>query len=53
MPYTVDVDYEFGPAETYTVEATSKAEAKKKAMALYAKDYFKKKCLKAFIFSEG
>ena len=47
--YTVDVDYEYGPIETYTVEATSAPEAKKKAVAMYVKDYFRKSYLKASI----
>lgn len=50
--YTIDVDYEYGPVETYTVEAYTVAEAKKKAKALYIKDYFKKSYLKCYAYGE-
>ena len=50
--YTVDVDYEYGPVETYWVEACSAAEAKEKAKALYIKDYFKKSYLKCFVYGQ-
>jgi hypothetical protein len=44
--YTIDVDYEYGPVETYTVEAYTLSEAKKKAKSLFVKDYFRKSYLK-------
>lgn len=48
--YTIDVDFEYGPVETYRIEATSAAEARKKAKDKYAKAYFSKKYLKTFIY---
>jgi len=48
--YTIDVDYEFGPIETYIVEARSSYEACKKAKAKYARDYFKKSYMKTYIY---
>lgn len=48
--YTIDVDYKYGPIETYYIEAASAAEARKKAKDLYAKSYFSKKYLKTFIY---
>lgn len=48
--YTIDVDYKFGPVETYRIEAYSKAEARKKAKAMYAKDYFKKTYMTTYIY---
>lgn len=39
--YSIEVDYEYGPSEIYRVEAYSASEAKKKAKAIYIKDYFK------------
>ena len=50
--YTVDVDFEYGPIETYTVEATSAAEARKKAKAKYASDYSRKSYLKASVIKD-
>lgn len=50
--YTVDVDYRYGPIEFYRVEASSVAEARKKAKDRYAKDYFNKHYLKTFIYGE-
>lgn len=50
--YTVDVDFEYGPIETYTVEATSAAEARKKAKARYASDYFRKSYLKTSVIKD-
>ena len=47
--YEVDVDFEYGPIETYRVEATSAAEAQKKAKAKYAADYFRKSYLKTCV----
>lgn len=47
--YEIDVDYEYGPIETYTVEASSVAEARKKAKAKYAREYFKKTYMKTYI----
>ena len=47
--YEVDVDFKYGPIETYTVEATSIAEARKKAKAKYAADYFRKSYLKTCV----
>lgn len=48
--YTIDVDYEYGPVETYYIEARSTAEARKKARAKYAQDYFKKTYMKTYIY---
>lgn len=45
--YNIFVDYHYGPCEEYRIEATSLAEAKKKAKARYAKEYFKKSLIKA------
>ena len=45
--YEIFVDYHYGPCEEYSIEATSLAEAKKKAIARYVKDYFKKSLVKA------
>ncbi len=47
--FTIDVDYEYGPTETYVVEATSVAEARKKAKAKYVADYFRKGYLKTYV----
>lgn len=47
--YEVDVDFEYGPIETYRVEATSATEARKKAKAKYAADYFRKSYLKTCV----
>lgn len=47
--YSISVDYHYGPWETYSVEATSVAEARKKAKAMYAKDYFKKSYMKTYV----
>ena len=49
--YWVDVDYRFGPVETYHVEATSPAEARKKAKKQYIADYFRSSYLKTFIYN--
>ena len=48
--YVVDVDYRFGPVETYSVEASSTAEARKKAKKKYMADYFRQFYLKTFIY---
>ena len=48
--YTIDVDYKYGPIETYRIEAASVAEGRKKAKDRYAKEYFSKKYLKTFIY---
>lgn len=45
--FEIYVDYQYGPDETYTVEATTLAQAKKKAINRYMKDYFKKSYIKA------
>lgn len=45
--YDIYVDYIYGCAETYTVEAYSLSDAKKKAKNLFIKEYFKKSYLKA------
>lgn len=45
--YDIYVDYHYGPAEEFIVEATSLSEAKKKAIAKYARIYFKKSLIKA------
>lgn len=45
--YEIFVDYHYGPCEEYRIEATSLAEAKKKAKARYAREYFKKSYIKA------
>ena len=45
--FEIYVDYQFGPDETYTVEATTLAQAKKKAVARYMREYFKKSYIKA------
>lgn len=50
--YEVDVDFKYGPIETYRVEATSTAEARKKAKAKYAADYFKKSYLKTCVIEK-
>ena len=50
--YEVDVDFKYGPIETYTVEATSIAEARKKAKAKYAADYFRKSYLKTCVIEK-
>ena len=47
--YEIDVDFKYGPIETYRVEATSAAEARKKAKAKYAADYFRKTYLKTCV----
>ena len=44
--YDIYVDYEYGCCETYTVEATSLSEAKKKAKARFMREYFKKSYIK-------
>lgn len=48
--YRVEVDYRFGPVETYSVEATSAADARKKAKKLYMADYFRRSYIKTFIY---
>lgn len=48
--YTIDVDYKYGPVEIYHIEATSAAEARKKAKDKYAKAYFSKKYMRTFIY---
>lgn len=45
--YEIYVDYEYGCDETYTVEATSLSEAKKKARSRFVREYFKKSYIKA------
>ena len=45
--YEIFVDYHYGPCEEYRIEATSLAEAKKKAKTRYAKEYFRKSLIKA------
>lgn len=50
--YEVDVDFKYGPIETYTVEATSAAEARKKAKAKYVADYFRKSYLKTCVIEK-
>lgn len=45
--YNIYVDYAYGCCETYTVEATSLSEAKKKAETRFMKEYFKKSYIKA------
>ena len=44
--YEIYVDYIYGCCETYTIEAKSLAEAKKKAKAKFIREYFKKSYLK-------
>jgi len=48
--YRVDVDHPYGTMETYTVEASSVASARKKAKARYVKDIFTKRNLKTFVY---
>lgn len=48
--YEVDVDFEYGPIETYRVEAASATEARKKAKAKYVADYFRKSYLKTYVY---
>jgi hypothetical protein len=45
--FDIYVDYEYGCDETYTVEAYTLAEAKKKAKNRFMKEYFKKSYVKA------
>lgn len=45
--YRIYVDYLYGCCETYTIQAKSLSDAKKKAMARFAKEYFKKSLLSA------
>ena len=45
--FEIYVDYHYGPDEVYVVEATSLAEAKKKAIARYMREYFKKSYIRA------
>ncbi len=45
--FEIFVDYHYGPCETYTIEAKDLASAKKKAIAKYAREYFKKSLIKA------
>lgn len=45
--FEIFVDYDYGCCETYTVEAYSLAEAKKKAKARFIREYFKKSYIKA------
>ena len=46
--YEIYVDYHYGTGETYVIEATSLAEAKKKAISRYAREYFKKSYIRAY-----
>lgn len=48
--YTIDVDYHYGPIVTYRVEAYSPSEARRRAKARYAKDYFKRTYMKTYIY---
>lgn len=45
--FEIYVDYTYGCDETYTVEAYTLAEAKKKAVARFMREYFKKSYIKA------
>ena len=47
--YCINVDYYYGPIETYYVDAYSLYEAKKKAKARYAREYFKKDYMKTYV----
>lgn len=47
--YDITVDYHYGPIDTFRVEATSVAEARKKAKAKYARMYFRRSELKTYI----
>lgn len=44
--FDIYVDYEYGCDETYTVEAYTLAEAKKKAKNRFMREYFKKSYVK-------
>lgn len=44
--YEIYVDYIYGCCETYTIEAKSLADAKKKAKAKFMREYFKKSYIK-------
>ncbi len=50
--YRVDVDYHYGPWETYVVSARSVEEARKLAKERYAKEYFKKGFMKTYVLTE-
>ena len=44
--FEIDVDYYYGPIETYTINARDLKSAKKKAKAKYMREYFKKSLIK-------
>lgn len=46
--YTITVEHPYGPYETYVVEAKDLKSARKKAKALYVKDYFTYRNLKTY-----
>ena len=45
--YEIYVDYLYGPCEVYVVKAKDLDDAKRKAKARFAKEYFKKSYLSA------
>ena len=51
--YKVDVDFYYGPWETYYVSARSVAEARRIAKARYAREYFKKGYMKTYVEKEN
>ena len=44
--FEIDVDYYYGPIETYTISARDLKSAKKKAKAKYMREHFKKSLIK-------
>ena len=44
--FEIDVDYYYGPIETYTIMAKDLKSAKKKARDKYMREYFKKSLIK-------
>ena len=51
--YRVDVNYEYGPWDTFVVNARSVPEARKIAKEKYAKIYFKKGYMKTYVEKEN
>lgn len=50
--YMVDVDFKYGPIETYRVKAKSRSEARKKAKERYVKDYFRKNYMETYVYPD-
>lgn len=48
--YMVDVDFKYGPIETFRVKAKSRSEARKKAKERYVKEYFRKNYMTTYVY---